>query len=173
MKKHTKKPNFSHDVCESLKAAASRSGEAVATLKAAKDAGCPAFKPGNRVNLGELVAWITLHPEVKKKAKTVTKLDDKIKAERLRKFKMENDIKADLFVSREWVASRIHLAFGKIQSFRQKSEAEHPLRFAAAAGDVSACREVVQKIWDEIMASMQSLESEFREPGESPEGTDA
>jgi len=43
-----------------------------------------------------------------------------------------------------------------------KSEAEHPLLFAAAAGDVAACREVVRKIWDEIAVALNGMKEAFR-----------
>ena len=170
MKKHIKKPKTEKadpEVVESLKAAAARTGETLATIKAAKAEGCPAFKPGNRIHIAELVAWLALHPEVRKKS-AGTNLDNKIKAERLRKFKMENDERDDLLVKKEWVSERLHLAAGKVDAFRQKSEAEHPLLFAAAMGDVAQCREVVRKIWDEVMASMNSLKSEFSRKGKEP-----
>ncbi len=33
----------------------------------------------------------------------------------------------------------------------------------AAAGDVAACREIVRKIWDEVLASLNSLAADFKE----------
>jgi hypothetical protein len=47
-------------------------------------------------------------------------------------------------VDRAWVAERIQRAAGELNGFRIKSEAEHPTRFAAAAGDVAMCRSVVR-----------------------------
>ena len=108
---------------------------------------------------GDIKTWNA--PEIAK-AKD-NSWDAKLKAERHRKLKLENDETEKTLIKREWMAERVHLAAGKVDAFRQKSEAEHPLLFAAAAGDVAACRAVVRKIWDEVMASLNTLEKDFRE----------
>ncbi len=66
-------------------------------------------------------------------------------------------------ISRAWMAERIHAAAGKVNGFRIKSEAEHPLCFAAAGNDVPKCREVIGTIWDEILAAMNGLSRDFDE----------
>lgn len=82
----------------------------------------------------------------------------------------ENYTASRELISRAWMAERVHLAAGKVDAFRQTSESEHPLLFAAAEGDVPKCREVVRKIWDEIMVSMQSLAADFDEPATIQKG---
>ena len=142
-----------------MKQAAAMGGVPLATVKAAKAAGCPAFR-GSRVALNELATWLKANPGVAKAKDTTWR--NKIDKERHRKFKMENDLREGELIERAWMASRIHVAAGKVDAFRVKSEAEHPLLFAAAAGDVPACRAVVQTIWNEVFAAMQSLEGEFQ-----------
>ena len=78
--------------------------------------------------------------------------------------KRDNDVAKGELISRAWMAERVHIAAGKFDSWRHQSEAEHPLQFAAAAGDVAACREVVRKIWDEGMGFLNSLADDFKEP---------
>ena len=73
--------------------------------------------------------------------------------ERHRAERRENQVKADELVSRVWCAERFHAYGGALEAVRLKSEAEHPLLFAAAAGDVAKCREVIMRIWDEILAA--------------------
>jgi len=65
-------------------------------------------------------------------------------------------------IGRAWMAERVHIAAGRVDAYRMKSEAEHPLLFAAAAGDVAACREVVRKIWDEIAVALNGMKEAFR-----------
>src|SRR4051812_27863090 len=51
-------------VVDTMGAAASQMGYTVDALKAAKRAGCKAFKPGSRVDIFELEEWFALHPEI-------------------------------------------------------------------------------------------------------------
>ena len=143
-----------------MKAAAAGMRLDVEILKAAKAGGCPAFS-SNRVHEQELRDWLQAHPEVAKAKITGYRM--KIDKERYRKLTLENDENEKRLVPRAWVAERMQLAAGKVDAFRQKSEAEHPLLFAAAAGDVPACRAVVCRIWDEVIASLNSLKTEFRQ----------
>lgn len=143
-----------------MKQAASLTGSPLAALKAAKAAGCPAFR-GSRVALAELKSWLTANPSIAKAKDTTWKT--KIDREKHRKLKLENDEKEGTLISRASMAESIHAAAGRVDGFRHKSEAEHPLLFAAAANDVPACREVVKKIWDEVMASMKTLGEQFDE----------
>jgi hypothetical protein len=145
-----------------MKAAAGTNLWSLRVLKAAKDAGCPAFR-GNRVYSDELDTWLKAHPEIKKLRKADDLKGSKLREE-IRKLKLANDLKEGRLIERAWMAERVHIAAGKVDGFRHKSEAEHPLLFAAAAGDVAACREVVRKIWDEVLASLNSLAADFKEP---------
>lgn len=46
-----------------MQSAAGQTGLKLAELKAAKRAGCPAFKPGSRVDLDELREWLAAQPD--------------------------------------------------------------------------------------------------------------
>jgi|GEM_PF-2243347 hypothetical protein len=74
----------------------------------------------------------------------------------------ENEVARGALIGRAWMAERVHIAAGRVDAYRMKSEAEHPLLFAAAAGDVAACREVVRKIWDEIAVALNGMKEAFR-----------
>jgi len=147
-------------IYDSMKAAATGMTLEMRVLKLAKAAGCLGFR-GGRIYADELRAWLAEHPEVAKAKNTAWRT--KIDKERHRKLKMENDVRARTLISREWMAERVHIAAGRVDGFRHKSEAEHPLLFAATNGDVAACREIVRKIWDEVMASLNSLATDFSE----------
>jgi hypothetical protein len=147
-------------VFDSMKSAAGTGLWTLALLKSAKEAGCPAFR-GARVHGDELAEWLKANPDVAKKKGSDLK-GQKTKEE-IRKLKLANDLKEGRLIERAWMAARIHIAAGKVDAFRVKSESEHPLLFAAAAGDVPKCREVVQKIWDEIISAMNSLKVDFTE----------
>ena len=122
------------------------------------------FRPDGTVDLKILGEWV--RRRLAARNGPMEAKEQKI-LEEIRKLKLANDAKERTLISRAWMAERIHIAAGKVDGFRQKSEAEHPLLFAAAAGDVPACREVVRKIWDEVIASMNSLSTDFKEPGDN------
>jgi hypothetical protein len=73
----------------------------------------------------------------------------------------ENATARGELISRAYMADRVHHAAGVVDSYRFRSEAEHPLLFAAAAGDVAVCREVVRRIWGEIMIALNSMKKSF------------
>lgn len=146
------------DSFDSMAQAATGLGIELRVLKAAKRAGCPGFR-GSRVYGSEVKAWLAEHPQV---GKASDLRERKLRAE-CDKIETANAVKKRELISRAWMAERVHVAFGKIDAFQQKSEAEHPLLFAAAADNVVQCREVIRKIWDEIKDSIQTLGKEFKE----------
>lgn len=149
-------------VFDSLAAAAKGIPLPMAVLKAAKAAGCPAFR-SNRVYADELVRWLAKHPEVL--ATVGTEGDPKAQKlfEEIRKLRIANDAKEGRLVERAWVAERIQRAAGELNAIRLKSEAEHPMRFAAAGNDVPMCRTITRGMWDEITTSIQTLSKHFAE----------
>ena len=128
-------------------------------VKAAKGAGCPAFS-SNRVFGDELLEWLNKHPEIFNIS--ADPRDEKIREE-IRKLKIANDAKEGALVSRAWVAERMQRTAGEVNALRIKSEAEHPKRFAAAAGDIAACRSIVRGVWDDIFLNLQALSTHFSE----------
>ena len=142
---------------DSLRAAAAALKLPLRTLQAAKRGGCPAFK-SNRVYEAELLKWLEANPVIE----TNDPRDEKLREE-IRKLRIANDAKEGRLVERAWVGSRIQHAAGELNAFRAKSEAEHPVKFAAAAGDVAHCRTIIRGIWDEIFGSLQGMAKHFEE----------
>lgn len=156
----TTKINIPSGIAKSHTAAAVALHVTPRTIRDLKAEGLPGFRADGTVNLDLLYpAYLA---RKKKSAGSESLKDRKIRVECETK-ELALAAKRRELISRSWMAERIHAAAGKVDAFRLKSEAEHPLLFAAHADNVPACREIVRKIWDEIMASMNSLESEFRE----------
>lgn len=148
-------------IAKSFTAAAKACGLTPRTIRDLKAEGFPGTRPDGTVDLS--VFWPAYLKRKAERGGTVSLKDEKT-TEEIRKLRLVNDVKEGTLISRAWMAERIHIAAGKVDGFRHKSESEHPLLFAAAAGDVAACREVVRKIWDEVMAAMNSLAEDFKEP---------
>lgn len=155
-----------------MKAAAAGMKRPLRTIQAAKSAGCPAFR-SNRIYEGELLTWLADHPEISK-LRAGDDLKGRKLREEIRKLKLANDLKADQLISRQWMAERWHACGGDLDRLRLKSEGEDPQLFAAAQGDVPACRAVVQKIWDGIMGALsETIGAHFDEKAKAEKGTHA
>lgn len=142
---------------QGLKAAAAILKRPLAAVKWAKSKGCPAFRH-SRVNVGVLHAWFAEHEDEASNAADESTIDGaklRIATQTARKLTMANDVRAGLLVEKAWVRSRHQIAAAKVAAFRAKSEAEHPVKFAACADDVAGCRSVLRGIWDEIAAALQ------------------
>lgn len=144
-------------VFDTMRAAAGALKLPMRVLKTAKAQGCPAFR-GTRVYGDELLAWLDANPV----AQSADPKDEKL-LEEIRKLRLANDAKAGRLVERAWVVERIHRLGGEVNAVRAKSEAEHPLRFAAAAGDVAKCRTVLRSVWDDILRSIAVLRKHLEE----------
>jgi len=131
------------------------------TLESWRHQGCPGIPPDD-ANLGAILRWSDRNGKRAGKVgeKSVHRKEEKL-AEEIRKLKIANDAKEGALISRAWVAERIQRAAGELNAARTKSEAEHPMRFAAAAGDVAATRTIVRGIWDDIFNALHSLGSHF------------
>jgi len=133
------------------------------TIRNWRDAGAPGFRADGTIeDRDALAAWVAEH-EAERKGSTRG-----IEAERdqkIRKLKLANDRFEGRMIERAVVAERMQKAAGDLNSFRAKSEAEHPMRFAAAADDPAKCREVLRVIWDEIFSNINGLSRHFTEPG--------
>lgn len=144
---------------DSLRAAAKGMGLPLGELQRAKDGGCEGFR-SNRVYETEVIDWLSENPRTP--GDTYDPKEEKLREE-IRKLRIANDAKEGRLVERAWVAERIQRAAGELHAFRAKSEMEHPMRFAAAAGDVPMCRTVLRGVWDEVFKGIQSLEKHFSE----------
>lgn len=147
-------------IAKNLSAAAKACRLTPRTLRNLRAENFPGFRPDGTVDLDVFRTAYRLRKA--SRSGPVELRARKLRAE-CERLELANAVKRDTLISRAWMAARIHEAAGRIDSFRLKSEAEHPLMFAAAAGDVPACRAVVQKIWDEIMAVHEDLKKVFAE----------
>ena len=145
---------------DSLKAAAAAMKLPLRVLQAAKRAGCIAFR-SNRVYETELVAWLSANPEAVDIATNDPR--DELLREQIEKLRIANGKARERLIEKAWVAERMQRTAAELNTFRAKSEAEHPTLFAAAAGDVAECRTVVKGIWDEIFRDLASLGKHFEE----------
>lgn len=116
------------------------------------------FLPDGRINLDVLAAWAAARTR-KRRGKIENK--DLLTLEQIRKLKLRNDKEEGTLVLRAKVTQCMFQAAARVNAARLKSEAEHPTKFAAAAGDVPACRTIIQGIWDEIMLDLQALGKDF------------
>jgi hypothetical protein len=153
---------------DSLKAAAAELKLPLRLLQMAKQAGCSAFR-SNRVYETELLRWLEANPYSVQSASNDPR-DEKLREE-IRKLRIANDAKESRLVERALVAEKMQRCAGGLNAFRAKSEAEHPMRFAAAAGDVTECRSVVREIWDEIFKDLAALGKNFEDETKQPANT--
>lgn len=129
------------------------------TIRDWRDKGAPGFLPNGSVgDRAALAAWI--ETELSDREGTRDSKERKL-LEEIRKLRMANDAKEGRLVERAWVAERMQRTAGELNNFRAKSEAEHPMRFAAAAGDVAGCREIIRGIWSEIFKAHAALAKYF------------
>jgi hypothetical protein len=132
------------------------------TVRNWRDAGAPGFRADGTVeDRDALAAWVAKEEERRKGAARGIEAE---RDQKIRKLKLANDRAEGRLIERLAVASRMQLAAGELNSFRAKSEAEHPMKFAAAAGDPAKCREIVRGIWDEIFGIHVSMAKHFADP---------
>jgi hypothetical protein len=118
------------------------------------------FRVDGSVDLAVLSDWCET-----RRAKRDGSMESKevLVLEQIRKYRLANDLKEGSIISRAWVASKIQVCAGSVNAIRTKSEAEHPLKFAAAKDDVPACRTILRGIWDEILTALADLGKNFEE----------
>jgi hypothetical protein len=156
----TTKKTRSTATTSTLKGAARLLGVDRGTLENWRDEGCPGLPPA-KFSRAAVLRWAAM--KGKRAVDAGGDLKSRKTAEEIRKLRLANDTREGRLVERAWVAERIQRAAGELNAFRSKSEAEHPVRFAAAAGDVAACRTVVRGIWDEIFTGLEGLKKHFAE----------
>ena len=129
------------------------------------------FRPDGSVDLTAMAAWRKARKKKRQGKKSGIEAE---RDEKIRKLRLANDKVEARLVERAWVAEKIQLTAGELNAFRSKSEAEWPTKFAAAAGDVVACRMLVRQFWDETFAALGRLSKNFNENTNStpPRGID-
>jgi hypothetical protein len=141
-------------------------------LLAARNAGCPAFR-GHRVYENDLMDWLAKNPEPANgpagNGETGPDWSKQVRMEDALLRRLKRERIAGTLVPRAWVGERIMRMCGELSALQARSEAEHPVRMAAAGGDVASNRAVLRGIWDEIRAAMQRLgqhlDEDIVEPG--------
>ncbi len=147
-------------VVSTQNAAARAMGVTAKTISAWKFEGgsLAGFREDGSIDLRALALWFEQRSTAQKGG--TEKRESKL-TEEIRKLRIANDEREGRTLARTWIAERIQIAAGELNGFRAKSEAEHPLKFAAASGDVAQCRMIVRGIWDDIFAEMVKLSSAF------------
>lgn len=142
-------------IVESLPAAAAICKIDIDLVKRAKRLGCPAFKPGNRIDTGELKKWIAENADRLKIAEALSLKDQKTNEE-IRKLRIKNDRDEKLVVLKskgipiiEQICSQIHVLM------EQKLENEYP---SVVAGlEPAQARIYGRRLGDSIRAEMQKM----------------
>lgn len=148
-----KKPIRKH---ENTKAAASALGVSVEAIKRARELGCPAFEPGNRIRHDDLKKWMAAHAdELKVSGDNLSLKEQKINEE-IRKLKIANDLKEKQLVRRaDVLAAQAGMAAKIKQVLEQKLENEYPS--AVAGMDVAQARIYGRRVHDAILVEHQKL----------------
>lgn len=152
-----------------MSAASGATGIPLRILRQWKAAGSPGFDPSGRVYLRPALEWaFTRHPE-EALPEGATSWREALLRAQARRQELRLERERGEVVSRAWVAQAIMRMGGELESFRLKSEAEHPLLFTAAGGDVPKCRAIVRRIWDDIMGAIHGLAHHLEHTNE-PQG---
>ena len=154
-----KKRQIDSQVVRSLKDAARLIGCTTRTLQNDRAAGCRGFNSDGTVDVAQVQAWQRAN---RKRRESNPDLKSKKTREEIRKLKLANDLKEGRLIERAWMAERVHAAAGQVDAYRMKSEAEHPLLFAAANGDVAKCREIIRQVWNEIAVALNGMKDAFK-----------
>ena len=145
----------------SIKACAAKLKVPAAWVSRAKDAGVDAFTANGTVNVDMVSAWITANQKELESSSSNVPLKDQRLIEQIRKDRLANDLKEGRLVEIAWVHERFQRLGGEIHGIRAISEAEDPMRFAAAGGDVAMCRTHVRNMWDKILLQFQETQKHF------------
>lgn len=148
----------------SIKAASAGARIPYGLMREWKASGLPGFDRNGEVRLAEVLeavfaktsADLTPPAGMRSWREVLTKAQ----AERQQ---VKLDQERSRLIDRSWMASKLNLAGLGMHAAYHKSIAEHPTRFAAAAGDVAACREVLRGIWDDLFRAHQALAEHFAE----------
>lgn len=145
----------------SIKACAAKLKVPPAWVSRAKDAGVDAFTANGTVDVDMVSAWIEANRKELEATVGELPLKDQKVFEEVRKLRLVNDVRAGKLVELSWVHERFQRLGGEIHGIRAISEAEDPMRFAAAGGDVAMCRTHVRNMWDKILLQFQETQKHF------------
>ena len=130
-------------------------------VKRAKKLGCPAFKPGNRIDVDELRKWIAENAEKLKAAGETLSLKDQKLNEEIRKLKLSNDEKERLVVSKEKTAELVARIIQKQREvLEQKLENEYPSTVYGL--EIPQIRVHGRRLNDEILKAWQTFHTEWK-----------
>lgn len=149
-----------HRIFETMEMAASALGLPYDTLKAAKAAGCPAFR-NTRVYEDKLLEWLAKNKEkVKPNRDTLTAVKMRVAREQERKLRIANDAKERKLISRDEIVKAFHSAAHSAKSMlRQKLENEYPALIVGQ--DIASARIYGKRIVDAVCEEMQKIGKVF------------
>jgi hypothetical protein len=155
-------PKPKPDQYQTLSQAAGAMGVPPEVLKAAKRAGCPAFHASGRVDGPEFREWMQQHGDSLTVAAPESSLKDKLLAEQVRKYKIHNDSKMELLVSRAKVADAVAKILKAADAMiEQKLVNEWP-QFVAGL-DPAGARAYGKRLGDALRAELGKLGEHFRD----------
>lgn len=115
-----------HKIFEGMKHFAAAFGVAYDYVQAAKNAGCPAFLKGGRIDSKVFMKWVSENPDFKKPTADTSLKEQKI-FEEVRKLRIANDAKEKMSVLRSAVCSSIAATEKAIDELLEaKLEKEYP-----------------------------------------------
>ena len=146
--------------------AAAVMGLDIGVLKAAKRAGCKAFR-GTRVWCRELRDWLKAN-EVAANTDAGTIAAAKLQKvrEEVRRLKLANDMKAGTVIDRAVVAQALGKLCAEWNAIRTRAEAEAPAKMAGLEPD--QCRVVFRGVMDDIGRAFAECARFFSEDSTTP-----
>lgn len=140
----------------SIKIGATDLGIEPEALRALQRLPAPGFKSG-RVDTRQLLAFLLgagSKPETGDDS--VAAWRKRLIAAQAKREELRHGLESGELVRRAAINERFQRLGGEVQGIRVLSEAEDPLRFAAAGGDVALCRTHVRAMWDKILTEFQA-----------------
>jgi len=154
---------------DSVGQAASALGIPRASLVAAKNAGCPAFR-NTKVHGDELVAWLEANP-LPDVAEGIAADPGTAKLQKLneevRKLRLANDLKAGLLVQRSTVAAAHAAMASEWNTTRCRLESEWPVKLVGI-DDVNAARAQVRAMMTEVGKVLRGIGHHLAETPTTP-----
>ena len=146
---------------DSMSQAASAMELPTELLKRAKAGGCPAFRPGGRVDEVGLREWLAAHGDEITEGDTKLSLQIEKLREEVRKLRLVNDERDGVLVEKSKVIAAIQRAGAAWHSARLRIEAQEPAKLVG----INAVPEMagqVKRLMDEVTAVLNGLGREFQ-----------
>ena len=146
---------------DSMSQAASAMELPTELLKRAKARGCPAFRPGGRVDEVGLREWLAAHGDEITEGDTKLSLQIEKLREEVRKLRLVNDERDGVLVEKSKVIDAIQRAGAAWHSERLRMEAEWPAKLAGIVSVPEMASKVKEQM-DRVSAVLNGLGREFQ-----------